>query len=97
MTLGTLRGAKISSRHSSYTREAEVVIRAAKARPEVSKVVLSIIRPCRGGERRLKFKPIDAGLEVQVRGRDAVQVLYLYTGAPDATAAAIAAAWEANR
>jgi hypothetical protein len=76
---GVLRGSKISSRHSTFTKDAQIVILAAKKESAVTKVVLSEIVSIKGGTRRLKFQKIPAGFKVTVCGASAQQILYIYT------------------
>lgn len=78
-----LKGRKISNRHSTYIAEAGTVIVAAKALPAVSRVVLSEIKRTHAAPRAIKIDPVPAGLRVSVRGRTAVQRLYVYTAAGD--------------
>ena len=91
---GLLRGAKFSSSHSTVISETVHVLEAAKALPEVSKVVLSVIKPSRADRPRLKFSPVPAGLKMQVRSRTAIQIFYVYSGDPSETQRKLEGAWE---
>jgi len=90
---GLLRGSKFNGKHSTVIPHAERIVRAAKGHPAVRKVVLSVIKQIGGGRSRLTLKPIDAGLEVRVRGGTSIQTFYVYTSAPAETEAVLQAAW----
>lgn len=79
---GVLTGSKISSKHSTYTETAEIVIVYAKRDLTVTKIVLGKITRTGSGKRNLKFEKIRAGFKVTVRGEGAQQILYLYTQDP---------------
>lgn len=93
---GLLRGTKFSSRHSTVIAEAVHLLEAAKALPEVRKIVLSVITSSGPGEPRLKFSPVPAGLRMQVRGRTAVQTFYVYSNSPAGTQRKLETAWRFN-
>ncbi len=76
---GVLRSNKISNNHSTYTKDAAIVIQAAKKDDAVSKIVLGHIIPLKGGIRRLKFQKVPAGFKVIVRGFSNQQILFIYT------------------
>lgn len=88
---GVLRGPKLNYRHSSYIELAEEMILAAKALPEVTKIILGPIKNAGGGTPRITARPIPAGLSLSVRSSHQVQKLYIYTRTPRETAAAIGA------
>ncbi len=73
-------GGKVTSAHSTATEEAERVVKVAVTFPEVTKIVLGVIKPgLRSGQLRLKFLPITGGLRVEVRGISSVQQVFVYT------------------
>ncbi len=79
---GVLEGPKISNKHHTTTEDAQIVIKAAKKDPRISKIVLGEVINLSGGQRRLKFQMIPAGFKVTVRGIGSQQILYLYTREP---------------
>lgn len=90
---GLLRGHKISNKHGSVISHAEIVIKTAKRRPEVSKIILGTIRTAKSGSPNIKFVPIRAGLRINVRGKMANQILFVYTSNSIATEKAIRQMW----
>lgn len=70
---------KMTSSHTTATDAAIVVINAAHAISDVTKISIGIIKPVRGAQRRLKFKPITGGTLAVVGGNGAVQEIYIYT------------------
>jgi hypothetical protein len=82
---GILAGKKISNNHQTISKESETVILTAKKLEEVTKIVISVIKPVRPGKRSIKRKPINAGFEITVRGSNIIQTLYVYTKEPDKT------------
>lgn len=93
---GLLKGAKFSSSHSTVIAEAVRILETAKVLPEVTKVVLSVITPVGVGEPRLKFSPVLAGLKMQVRGRTAIQIFYVYSGNPSETQRKLEEVWKSG-
>lgn len=88
--MGHVSGSKITQSHTTATEEAERVVKAAAALPEVSKIVLGVIKPgLRSGRLRLKFLPITGGLRVEVRGVSSVQQVFVYTAEPEQTQRAL--------
>ncbi len=79
VTRGILKGKKVSNSHSTFTKDAEIIIKAAKEEEAVKKIVLGEIVPVKGGRRRLKFVRIPAGYRVTVRGFSCQQILFIYT------------------
>jgi len=91
---GLLDGWKIKAKgHTTVIDDAVQIIEAAKSCPHVEKIVISMIYPYGAPKKRLKFKKIQAGLKVTVRGTNAQQVLYVYTHKPDQTKSALKSAW----
>lgn len=85
-------GGKFASSHTTVIDAAAVVVDIAKKQPEVTKVVLGIIEGVKSKKNRLKFKPIQAGLEVKVYGNSGLQTLYIYTSDPGKVRGAIESA-----
>jgi hypothetical protein len=90
---GLLKGPKFNGRHSTVIPSAITAIEAARDSPHVSKIALGIIKPLRTGKPHLKFNPVSGGLQMQVRGTHAVQILWVYTTHPDEVIAEITAKW----
>lgn len=86
---GLLSGPKFNRRHTSVTPDAELFVRAAKERPEVSKVVLGPILKSRGSDLRVTYRVIPAGLNLKVRGHGQAQQLFVFTPTPHETGRAI--------
>ncbi|MBX4204743.1 MAG: hypothetical protein KW788_00970 [Candidatus Doudnabacteria bacterium] len=90
---GLLSGNKFNGRHTTVIDAAIPMVIAASKRPEVTKIVLSIIRQIGPGPQNLKFKPIPAGLQMTIRSTNAKQEFYLYTSSPDLTKKELEKAW----
>lgn len=82
-------GGKVNSSHSSVTETAHIIVQAARALNDVTKISLGIIKHVGGGERRLKFSLITGGIKAVVRGSGSVQELFIYTDNPTATQKAL--------
>ena len=93
---GLLRGPKFNGRHSTVIPSAVRVVEAARDCPHVSRIALGVITQIRAGQEHLKFIPVSGGLKMQIRGTNAVQVLWLYTTHPEAVIEEITRAWEAR-
>ncbi len=78
-----LAGGKITSSHTTMTDATLGVVDRANRLSEVTKIVLGVITPVRGGRRDLKFLTITGGVKAVVRGSGAVQDIYIYTKAPE--------------
>ena len=91
---GLLRGKKFNSRHSTVIENAVPILNAAKKLAEVHKIVLGVIRSLRPAEPHLRFSPVPSGLKVQVRGRTAVQIFYVYTNDPAHTERILTEEWD---
>ena len=62
-------GGKMSGSHTTAIPAADSIVREALKRPEVSKIVLGLIKAGKcGGAPRAKFDDIDSGLKCTVRG-----------------------------
>lgn len=92
---GLFKGSKIAKSHSSVVSEAVPMIEAAKGLPQVSKVVPSEIVRVRGGEVRIKFMPVQAGLRMVVRGVQSQQEVFVYTGEPAVVERLLRGRWDA--
>jgi hypothetical protein len=90
---GVLAGNKVSASHSTIIEGATKIFKIAKERPEFRKVVLGVIEHVGPGPRRIKFKPILAGLQMTVRGNTAKQEFYIYTNHPQLTQSELKKAW----
>ena len=85
---------KISNRHQTVVKEAEIIINAAKPLEPVSKIVLGIIHHLGHGRPRLKMSDTRAGMVVKVRGTSAFQELHTYTHDREKVRTAILTTWE---
>ena len=93
---GLLKGAKFNRKHSTVIHEAETVVKAAKECKHVTKIALGIIKPVRPSQPHLKFTPMSGGLKAQIRGINAVQIIWIYTTEPDKTTAEITEKWNSK-
>ena len=77
-------GEKLAGRHTTVIDAAKPVLKKADALPRVKKISLGFIKmtPGSSGERRLKFKDMQGGLQVTVRGNSSVQDIWIYTDSP---------------
>ncbi|MBI4281149.1 hypothetical protein HY628_03050 [Candidatus Uhrbacteria bacterium] len=91
---GLLKGAKVSSRHSTVIGDAEEIFAFIKGLPEVKKIVLGMILPVRTVERRIKIKIIPAGLKLVVYGSDGLQEFYVHTDLIEYVGEKILSYWE---
>jgi len=91
---GLFRGRKISKKHSTVIKQAEIVVKTAKNCSEVSKIVLGVITRIKNGRPRIKFTVIDAGFRVNVRGVNTNQLLFIYTKDLETTKRTITQKWE---
>lgn len=75
---------KISSSHSTIIDAAEKLVDTASRLPEVKKISLGLIKIAKGGDQyRLKIQDTQSGLKITVRGKSAVQTIYIYTSEKD--------------
>lgn len=91
---GLLAGKKINGNHSTVIEAAREMVLAAKNRPEVRKVVLGVVSKIGPGKSRVKFKRIQAGLQMTVRGGASMQEFYIYTSDPALTQSHLAGSWQ---
>lgn len=89
-----LRGAKFNGRHSTVISDAISIVQTAKELPEVTKIVLGVIKPLPSSKPHLRCSPVSAGLKVQVRGGSAVQIFFVYTHFPRKTELALRRAFD---
>lgn len=88
--MGTFAGGKMSGSHTAAIPAADPIVKEALRRPEVTKVVLGLIKAGKsGGAQNLKTVDIDAGLKCTVRGNTGVQEIFVYTSDRHATASAL--------
>ena len=80
-----LDGGKFGKRHTTYLEAAVDFIKAAKERPEVTKIVLGRITQASPGRLGMTFKTTSSGLKVIFRGPRAVQEFFLTTYWPNVT------------
>jgi hypothetical protein len=90
---GLLRGSKFNGKHSTIIEPAIPVIEAARESRHVTKIALGVITPVHSAESHLKFSSVSGGLKMQVRGRHAVQIFWIYTTEPDAVIAELTNSW----
>lgn len=90
---GLLKGPKFSGKHSTVIPDAVIAIETAKACQSVTKISLGIITPCHAAQSHLKFTTISGGLKMQIRGHQAVQLIWVYTTEPDQVIMEITAKW----
>lgn len=91
---GLLKKGKFSLSHTTAIEDAVPLLRAAKEDPHVTKIVLGKIDPLRvSNNPHLRFTHIPAGLKMQVRGRNAVQIFYIYTNASDEVRDTLGSIW----
>jgi hypothetical protein len=80
-----LKGKKFNYKgHTTVIDDAVPVIRWAGKNPLVKRVSVGLIIPSKSTARRVKTKPVPAGLLVTVHGSDALQKLVFYTNDPPA-------------
>src|SRR6266481_3635953 len=79
---GLLKKGKFSLSHTTAIEDAIPLLRAAKNFPGITKIVLGKIDPLRPSKPHLRVTHIPAGLKMQVRGKNAVQIFFVYTTKP---------------
>lgn len=83
-------GDKFAGSHTTAIDAADPIIEEALRRPEVSKIVLGLIKSGKhGGNPGMKIVDIVHGLKCTVRGNTGIQELYIYTPDRHATASAL--------
>lgn len=96
--MSTFAGGKMAGSHTTAIPAADAIVKEALRRPEVSKIVLGLIKSgCTGGAPGLKTVDIENGLKCTVRGSTGVQEIYIYTTDRHATASALHAVAPSGR
>ncbi len=72
-----LRGPKVSSRHQTYTEAAKAIIDFGQKSDDVRKVVLGPISNFKGKTKKLKLRPNQSGVQVDVLANNQMQIIYL--------------------
>lgn len=72
-----LRGPKISSRHQTYIDDAVKIIEYGQKSETVRKVILGPITNTSGKTKRIKLRPYQHGVQVDVISNKQVQIIYL--------------------
>ena len=75
---GLLRGAKFSGVHTTVIPDAVDLLTLLKRSEKVTKISVGVITPCKVAKPRVKVKLESHALKLQVRGRNAVQIFYIY-------------------
>ncbi|MFH1657350.1 MAG: hypothetical protein ABH919_02685 [bacterium] len=89
-------GKKIAKKHSTVIEMAELLVRTTLELTIVSKIVIGEIVPVRNGPKRMKITIIPAGLKIMVRGINARQQLFIYTGRPELVQIKLEQVWQKN-
>lgn len=77
-------GKKFSSSHSTIIDAAEKLVDVASSLAKVKKISLGLIKVAKGGDiYHAKFQDTPSGLKITVRGKSAVQTIYIYTSEKD--------------
>ncbi len=78
-----ISASKLTRSHTTIIDAAIAVVKLAQKMPEVTKIALGVIKPnLPSGQKRVKCKPIQGGVQVTVRGTNSKQDLYVYTDQP---------------
>lgn len=91
-----LSGKKIAKKHSTIIKTAEILLRAILKLTIISKIVTGEIVPIRSGPERMKITIIPAGLKIIIRGANARQLLFIYTGQPELIKIKLEKIWQEN-
>lgn len=92
---GLLKGPKVGRSHTTIISAAIPLFAVAKEHPLVSKISLGVITPSRSSTTHLKFSETRGGLKMQVRGFDAIQIIWIYTKEPNQVIEFLTSKWEA--
>lgn len=84
---------KTNGKHTTYIDEAAPIIKAAGKMDEVRSISIGIIVPIGSGKRHVRFVVKPAGVQVVVRGVNAVQHLYVYTNRAEVVEQRLIALW----
>lgn len=81
---GHINGGKQRGSHTTIIPAAENLVKTAERLPEVTGISPGFITTgIHSRQTRVKYKKIQAGLEVTAIGTTSKQVIYIYTNAPD--------------
>jgi hypothetical protein len=80
---GLLRGPKFNGKHTTLIAPAFAMVELLRDDVRVTKIVIGVIKPRKGGGISLKAVTIEAGLRIMVGGPSSVQQFYAYTSAPE--------------
>ncbi|MEI6043939.1 MAG: DUF2103 domain-containing protein [Chloroflexota bacterium] len=86
---GLLRGAKFNGKHTTIIAPAYPMVELLRDDSRVSKIVIGIIKPRKGGGISLKAVTIEAGLRITISGPSSVQQFYAYTADPEGVKTAL--------
>lgn len=86
---GLLRGPKFNGKHTTLIAPAFSMVELLRDDDRVTKIVIGVIKPRKGGGISLKATPIEAGLRIMVSGPSSVQQFYAYTSDPAGVSAAL--------
>ena len=86
---GLLRGPKFNGKHTTLIAPAFSMVELLRDDERVTKIVIGVIKPRKGGGVSLKAVPIEAGLRIMVSGPSSVQQFYAYTSDPAGVSAAL--------
>ncbi len=80
---GLLRGPKFNGKHTTLIAPAQAVVELLRDDSRVTKIVIGVIKPRKGGGVSLKAMVIEAGLRLTVAGPSSIQQFYAYTSDPE--------------
>lgn len=86
-------GEGFSGSHTTVTDSAAVVVDAARKIKDVSKIILGRIQRGRNSMRRLKFKEVAAGWQIDVIDNASIQTLFVYTTEKESTRQTLYKSW----
>lgn len=87
---GLLRGPKFNGKHTTLIAPAFPMVEMLRDDDRVTKIVIGVIKPRKGGGVSLKAVTIEAGLRLTVSGPSSVQQFYAYTSEPEEVKSALA-------
>lgn len=79
---GHRSGGKFTGSHTTLIDATEKIVDRASELPEVTKIVLGIIKQIGNGKRNVKFTDIPAGLKLNIRGNTTIQEVFIYSSNP---------------
>ncbi len=86
---GLLRGPKFNGKHTTLIAPAFAMVEMLRDDDRVTKIVIGVIKPRKGGGISLKAVTIEAGLRLTVSGPSSVQQFFAYTSEPEAVKLAL--------